>query len=44
MSVQQFINRYRYIFSLIKETNWLIGKGICVLLFDDFNGCSLVKK
>ena len=40
--VQKFINRY--IFSSIKETNWLISKGMCVLLFDVFNGCSLVKK
>ena len=28
----------------VKETNWLISKGICVLLFEAFNGCSLVKK
>ena len=35
MSVQQFINRY--IFSSISE-------GMCVPLFDDFNGYSLVKK
>ena len=27
-----------------KETNWLISKGMRVLLFDVFNGCSLVKK
>ena len=31
MLVQQFINRY--IFSSLKETNWLINKGMCVLLF-----------
>ena len=31
-------------FSSIKETNRLISKGMCVLLFDLFNGCSLVKK
>ena len=41
MLIQQFINGY--IFSSIKETNWLISKGMCVLLFDVFNGCSLVK-
>ena len=29
--------------SLIKETNRLISKGIYVLLFDVFNGCSLVQ-
>ena len=29
-----FINRY--IFSSIKETNWLINKETCVLLFDVF--------
>ena len=40
--VQKFINRY--IFSSIKETNWFISKGMCVLLFDVFDGCSLVKK
>ena len=40
--VQQFINRY--IFNSIKETNWLITKAMCVLLFDVFNGCSLLKK
>ena len=28
----------------IKETNVLLSKGMCVLLFDVFNGCSLVKK
>ena len=39
--VQEFINRY--IFSLIQETNWLVNKGMCVLLFDVFNECSLVK-
>ena len=26
----------RYIFSSIKETNWLINKGLWVLLFDVF--------
>ena len=31
-------------FSSIKETNRLISKGMSVLLFDTFNGCSLVKK
>ena len=29
--------------SLIKEINRLISKGIYVLLFDAFNGCSLVQ-
>ena len=29
--------------SLIKEINRLISKGIYVLLFDVFNGCSLVQ-
>ena len=29
--------------SSIKEANWLISKGMCVLLFDVFNECSLVK-
>ena len=24
----------RYILSSIKETNWLINKGICIILFD----------
>ena len=33
-----------YIFSSIKEANWFISKGMCVLLFDVFSGCSLVKK
>ena len=33
-----------YIFSSIKETNWFVSEGMCVLLFDVFNGCSLVKK
>ena len=33
-----------YIFRSIKETNWLISKGMCVLLFDVFKGCFLVKK
>ena len=40
--VQWFSNRY--ILNSIKETNWLISKGMCVLLFDVFNGYSLVKK
>ena len=40
--VQYFINRY--IFSSIKETNWLISKQMWVLLFDVFNRCSVVKK
>ena len=30
MLVQWFINRY--IFNSIKETNWLINEGLCVLL------------
>ena len=30
--------------SSIKETNWLISKGMHVSLFDVFNGCSLAKK
>ena len=34
----------RYTFSSIKEKNWLISKGMLVLLFDAFKGCSLVKK
>ena len=42
MLAKSFINHYR--FSSIKETNWLICKGMRVLLFDVFNGCSLVKK
>ena len=29
--------------SLIKDINWLISKGMCVLLFDVFIGCSLVQ-
>ena len=29
-------------FSSIKEKNGLISKGMCVLLFDVFNRCSLV--
>ena len=40
--VQYFINHY--MFSSIKETSWLISKGMCVLLFDVFNGCYLIKK
>ena len=39
--LQQLINSY--IFSSIKETNRLISKGMCVFLFDVFNGCSLVQ-
>ena len=31
---QQFINRF--IFSSTKEANWLINKGMCVILFDVF--------
>ena len=42
MLVQYLINPY--IFSSVKETNCIISKGMCVLLFDDFNGCFLVKK
>ena len=30
-------------FSSIKEINRLISKGKCVVLFDVFNGCSLVQ-
>ena len=37
MLAQQFINCQ--IFRSIKETNWLISKGMYVLLFDAFNGC-----
>ena len=33
----------RYIFSSIKETNWLINKGMCVLLFDVFRQLLLRK-
>ena len=40
--VQWFINRYT--FSSIIETNWLLNKGMCVILFDILNGCSLVNK
>ena len=36
-----FINRN--IFSSIKETNWLINKGMCVLLFDVFKHLLLRK-
>ena len=32
-----------YIFGSIEATNKLINKGMCVLLFDVFNGCSLVQ-
>ena len=32
--IQYFINRY--IFSSIKETNWIINKEMCVLLFNVF--------
>ena len=32
------------VFSSIKETNWLISKGMCVFLFDVFNRCSLRLK
>ena len=30
-------------FSSIKEINRLMSKGMCVVLFDVFNGCSLVQ-
>ena len=33
----------RYIFSSIKETNWLINKGMCVVLFDVFKHLLLRK-
>ena len=36
-----FINLY--IFSSIKDTNWLINKGMCVLLFDGFKHLTLKK-
>ena len=39
--VQQFINCY--IFSSLKETNWLINKGMCVLLLDAFKNLLLRK-
>ena len=29
--------------SWVKEISRLISKGMCVLLFDFFNGCSLVQ-
>ena len=41
MLVQLFINRY--IFSSIKETNWLINKGMRDLLFDVFKHLLLRK-
>ena len=41
MLVQQLINSY--IFSSSKETDRLMKKGMCVLLFDVFNACSLVQ-
>ena len=37
--VQQFIN----LFSSIKETNWLMNKGMCVLLFHGFKHLLLRK-
>ena len=37
----RYINRY--IFSSIKETNWLIKKEMCVLLFDVFKHLPLRK-
>ena len=43
-SIEIYSNHIAVIFSSIKETNWLISNGVCVLLFDAFNGCSLVKK
>ena len=33
----------RYIFSSIKETNWLIIKGMCALLFNVFKYLLLTK-
>ena len=41
MLVQSFINRY--IFSSLKKTNWLINKGMCVLLFGVFKHLLLRK-
>ena len=41
MLVQQFINRY--IFSSIKETNWLINKGTGVLFYYVFKDLLLPK-
>ena len=32
-----------YIFSSVKETNWLINKGMCVLLYDVFKHLQLRK-
>ena len=32
------------IFGSIKETNWLISKGMYVLLLDFLNGCFLSKE
>ena len=43
-SIEIYSNHIAVIFSSIKETNWLISNGVCVLLFDAFNECSLVKK
>ena len=42
--VSSIVYQYCYLFSSIKETNWLISKEMCVFLFDVFNGCSVVKK
>ena len=39
--VQQFINRY--IFSSIKETNWLMNNRMCVLIFNIFKHLLLRK-
>ena len=41
MLVQYFINHY--IFSSIKETNWLINKRMYLLLFDVFKHLLLTK-
>ena len=41
MLIQYFINRY--VFSSIKETDWLINKGLCVFLFDVFKHLLLRK-
>ena len=41
MLVQWFVNCY--IFSSIKETNWLINTGMCVLLLDVFKHLLLRK-
>ena len=41
--ILSILNLHVYVFTSVKEKNRLISKGMCALLFDVFNRCSLIQ-